>query len=255
MLTVEQSPDTHAALADMQDIPYQCGIGLLMYAVTSTRPNIVFAIAILSQFMCNPGRVHWEVAKRTMCYLKGTAEYGITLGGMDEGLEAYIDADWVSQPHHHSMSGYVIMLHGGPVAWSSKKQPIIALSTAESEYIALTADMREILYLQLLLKELYDEMHTSTPIHCNNQSAIALALNNKFHAHTKHINICYHFVRAHVKNSTFELRYCPTEDNVADIFTKPLPRPRFQKLRTMMTLSPAQGGVLKSEDLEVSDHV
>jgi hypothetical protein len=255
MLTVEQSPDTHATLADMQDVPYQRGIRSLMYAVTSTRPDIMFTIATLSQFMRNPGWAHWEAAKRTMRYLKGTAEYEIMLGGTDEGLEAYVDADWASQPHRHSMSGYVIMLHGGPVAWSSRKQPIIALSTAKSEYITLTAAAREVLYLQLLLKELYDETHTSTPIHCDNQSAIALVSNNKFHTHTKHIDIHYHFVRAHVKNSTFELRYCPTEDNIADTFTKPLPQPRFQKLRTMMTLGPAQGGVLKSEDSEVSDHM
>jgi hypothetical protein len=193
--------------------------------------------------MRNPGRAHWEAVKRTIRYLKGTADYGLELGNTDEGLEAYVDADWASQPHRHSMSGYVIMLNGGPVAWSSRKQSIIALSTAESEYIALTAVAREVLYLQLLLAELYDSPPTPTPVYCDNQAAIALASNDKFHAQTKHIDICYHFVRAHVKNGTFELRYCPTDDNVADAFTKPLPRPRLQKLRTMMSVGHARGGV------------
>jgi hypothetical protein len=224
-----------------------------MYAATSTRPDIAFAVATLSQFMRNPGRVHWEAAKHTMHYLKGTADHGLTLGGTDGGLEAYINADWASQPHCHLMSGYVIMLNSGPVTWSSRKQPIIALSTAEAEYIALMAAAQEVLYLQLLLKELYDEDHSSTPIHCDNQSAIALASNSKFHARTKHIDIHFHFIHAHVKNGTFELHYCPTDDNVADTFTKPLPRPRFQKLRTMMSLGPTQGGVLESGILEATD--
>jgi hypothetical protein len=146
------------------------------------------------------------------------------------------------------MSGYVIMLNGGPVAWSSWKQPIIALSTAEAEYIALTAAAREVLYLQLLIEELYEIPSTSTPVYCDNQAAIALASNSKFHARTKHIDIRYHFVRAHVKNKTFELRYCPTDDNIADAFTKPLPQPRLQKLRAMMGLGHARGGVLDSEE-------
>jgi hypothetical protein len=245
-LSSDQSPDTHATYADMQDVLYQRGIGSLMYAATSTRPDIAFAVATLSQFMRNPGRVHWDAAKHTMRYLKGTADYGITLGGTEGGIEAYVDADWASQPHRHSMSGYVIMLNGGPVAWSSRKQPIIALSTAEAEYIALTAAAREVLYLQLLVEELYDTPSSSTPVYCDNQAAIALASNNKFHARTKHIDIRYHFVRAHVKNGAFKLRYCPTDDNVANTFTKPLPRPRLQKLRTMMGLGPARGGVLDS---------
>jgi hypothetical protein len=235
-LSTDQSPATHEAFEDMKDVPYQCAIGSLMYAATSTRPDIAFAVATLSQFMRNPGRVHWEAAKRVMRYLKGTADYGITLGSTDEGLEAYADADWASQPHRHSMSGYMIVLNGGPVAWSSRKQPIIALSTAEAEYIALTAAAREILYIQLLLEELYETSPKPTPVYCDNQAAIALATNNKFHARTKHIDIRYHFVRAHVRNQTFELKYCPTDDNIADAFTKALPRPRLQKLRTMMSL-------------------
>jgi hypothetical protein len=183
-----------------------------------------------------------------MHYLKGTADYGLTLGSTDGGIEAYVDVEWASQPHHHLMSGYMIMLNGVPVAWSSRKQPIIALSTAEAEYITLTAAAREVLYLQLLIRELYNIPSASTPVNCNNQAAISLAMNNKFHAHTKHIDIHFHFVHTHVKNRTFKLRYCPTEDNVADAFTKAWPRPCLQKLRTMMGLGPTRGGVLESEN-------
>jgi hypothetical protein len=135
-----------------------------------------------------------------MCYLKGTKDLGLTLGMMNAGLEAYVDADWASQPHRHSMSGYVVLLNGGPVAWSARKQPLITLSTAEAEYIALTTVAREVLYLQLLVDELYKPVNLPTPVYCDNQAAIALASNNKFQSRTKHIDLRYHFVCTHVKN-------------------------------------------------------
>jgi hypothetical protein len=106
--------------------------------------------------MQNLGRIHWEAVKDVICYLKGTADLTLTLGGSDKGLEAYADADGASQPHRHSMSGYTVLLHSSLVAWSTQKQTIIALSTAEAEYIALTAVMHEMLYLQALIAELYE---------------------------------------------------------------------------------------------------
>lgn len=149
------------------------------------------------------------------------------------------------------MSGYVVLLNGRPVAWSARKQPLIALSTAEAEYIALTTVARKVLYLQLLLQELYREEPVPTPIYCDNQAAIALASNSKFQSHTKHINLRYHFIWSHVKNGTFSLVYCPSEDNIADALTKPLACPCMQKLRMMMSLEDcARGGVLKSEVLK-----
>lgn len=138
-----------------ENVSYQQAIGSLMYAETSTRPDISFTISILSQFMRNPAKSHWETAKRVIRYLKGTKELKRTLGICDTGLEAFVDADWGSQPHRHSISGYVVLLHGSPIAWSARKQSIIALSTAEAEYIALTSVAREELYLKSLLDELY----------------------------------------------------------------------------------------------------
>jgi hypothetical protein len=111
-----------------------------MYAATSMQLDITFAVSILSQFMQNPGRVHWEAAKEVMRYLKGTANVKLTLGAEEQGLEAYVDSDWASQPHRHSMSGYTVFLHGAPVAWSSRKQTLIALSTAKAKY--MTQEMR-----------------------------------------------------------------------------------------------------------------
>jgi len=252
-LSDSHSPSTHAQAEAMENVPYQRGIGLLMYAATSTRPDIAFAVSILSQFMRNPGPAHWEATKRVMRYLKGTSYYGITLGGLDTGLEAYVDADWVSQAHRHSMTGYIVLLADGPVAWSARKQPLIALSTAEAEYIALTTIGHKIMYLQLLIEELYESPSPPTPVYCDNQAAIALTSNSKFHSRTKHIDLCYHFVRFHVQNGTFALTYCPTEENVADALTKALPHPRLKKLRELMKLECAQGGVSRVESSDMPE--
>jgi hypothetical protein len=186
---MDQLPSTSNEMNEMGYIPYQRGIRSLMYAATSTRPDIAFPVAILSQFMQNPGWIHWEAVKDVIRYLKGMVDLTLMLGGSDKGLEAYADADWASQPHRHSMSGYTVLLHSSPVAWSAQKQTIIALSTAKAEYITLTMVMCEILYLQALIAELYEPIIPPIPIYCDNQGTLALATNNKFHARMKHIDI------------------------------------------------------------------
>ena len=247
VLSNDQSPTTPEDLEDMQNVPYQRAIGSLMYAATSTRPDIAFAVAILSQFMRNPGHTHWEAVKDVIRYLKGTADFQLTLGTSDTGLEAYVDADWASQPHRRSISGYTVYLHGSPIAWSARKQSLVTLSTTEAEYIALTAVAREVLHLQVLLEEIYGPVSSPIPIYCDNQGAIALASKTRFHARTKHIDIRYHFVRHLIRTRILDLSYCPTEENVADIFTKALSRPRLRKLRAELKIGPARGGVLESD--------
>jgi hypothetical protein len=168
----------------------------------------------------------------------------LTLGVSNDGLEAYADADMASQPHRHSMSGCLVLLHGTPVAWSARKQSLIALSTAEAEYIALTSAAREVLYLKSLIGELYEPITYPIPMYCDNQGAIALATNAKFHARTKHIDLRYHFIRALIRDDTLDLKYIPTDENLADAFTKALPQPRLEKLRHGMGVDRARGGVL-----------
>lgn len=98
ILSTDQSPSTHTELEDMKDVPYQRAIGSLMYAAVSTCPD-TFSVAILSQCMCNPGRAHWEAVKQVFRYLQATRDMKLTLGSKDEDIEAYVDADWASQPH------------------------------------------------------------------------------------------------------------------------------------------------------------
>src|SRR5882672_9670863 len=146
-LTLSQCPVTPCQYEDMRDVPYHEAIGSLMYATLGMQLDIVFAVSFLSQFMQNPGRPHWEAVKRVFRYLKGTREHELTIGmggtltwngKTHTGLQGYCDANWASQEHRNSMSGYVLMIDGGAISWSSKKQPVIALSTTEAEYIAAT---------------------------------------------------------------------------------------------------------------------
>ena len=141
-LTKSQSPATDEEKEDMASVPYRELIGSLMYAAVATRPDIAHAVTALSQFLENPGHAHWQAAQRVVKYLKGTGDFGLTYGladgvGMPAGKPVgYTDADFASQEHRHSVSGYAFLVHGGAVSWSSKTQAVIALSSTEAEYIA-----------------------------------------------------------------------------------------------------------------------
>ena len=116
----------------------------------------------------------------------------------------------------------------GAVTWSSKKQPIVALSSTEAEYVAQTHAAKELIWLCTILSELNSTFEEPTTLNCDNQGAIALAKDNKFHARTKHIDIRYHYIREAVENSDINMQYIPTNENIADIFTKPLAKAKFE---------------------------
>ena len=136
-LSQSQSPSTAHQFDDMCNVPYREATGSLMYAVLGTCLDISFTISFLAQFMQNLGRPHWEALKHVFRYLKGTKDLKLIIGGLQGGLEAFSDTDWASQEHRHSISGYVFTIDGGMVSWSLKKQPIVALSMTEAEYIAV----------------------------------------------------------------------------------------------------------------------
>jgi hypothetical protein len=151
-------------------------------------------------------------------------------------LEGYTDADWGSQQDRHSILGYVFRFHGKAVSWSSKWQSLIALSSTEAEYITATHVTKEAIWLRQLLSDITSPLATPTPIFCDNNGAIALAKNAVYHPRTKHIDIQYHFI--HEKMQTHEITNIrvDTTENIADIFTKPLPRPKFESLASKLGL-------------------
>lgn len=208
----------------MKNAPYREAIGSLMYASVATRPDITYAVSALSRFLDNPGDVHWEAAKRVLRYLSGTRDLTLTYGEERYDLTGYTDADGASHEHRHAVSGYAFLIDGGAVSWQSRKQEIVTLSTAEAEYVATTHAAKEAIWLRRLIFELFTITPSPTTLHCNNQAAIKLAIEDNYHARTKHIDIRFHFIRQVIADNTLTLTYCPTDDMAADIFTKSLPK-------------------------------
>ncbi|KAH9699455.1 hypothetical protein KPL71_024353 [Citrus sinensis] len=175
-------------------------------------------------------------AKRVLRYVKGTCNFGIKFTRSKEfKLFGYSDSDWGgSIDDMKSTSGYCFTLGSGVFSWSSKKQEIVAQSTAEAEFVATTAAVNQALWLRKILIDLNLEQEESTEILVDNQAAIAISQNPVFHGKTKHFNIKLFFLRGVQKNGVVSLVYCKTEDLVADVFTKPLPVSKFEFFRTKL---------------------
>ena len=131
----------------MRDVPYREAVGSLMYASLGTRPDITYAVSILSRFSENPGRAHWDAVKRVFRYLSGTKNLKLTYGAAQFDLVGYSDADGSMHKDRKAISGYAFLIDGGAVSWASKRQEIISLSTTESEYVAIVHASKEALWL------------------------------------------------------------------------------------------------------------
>ena len=211
-------------------------IGSLLY-LTATRPDIMYATSLLSRFMQNPTQIHYGAAKRILRYLQGTKDYGIWYKPTTtkSKLYGYTDSDWAgSVDDMKSTSGYVFTLGSGVFSWASKKQDTVAQSSAEAEYIAAANSANQAIWLRRILEDMGEKQNEATQIFCDNKSTIAMVKNPVFHGRTKHIAIKYHFLREVSAKREIELHYCKTEEQVADIFTKALPRPKYEFLRNML---------------------
>ena len=209
---------------------YRGMIGSLLY-LTASRPDIMFATCICARFQANPKESHLSAVKRILRYLKGTPYLGLWYPKESSfDLIGYTDADYAGcKIDRKSTSGTCQLLGNRLVSWFSKKQNSVSTSTAEAEYIAAGSCCAQILWMRNQLAD-YGFDFKSIPIHCDNTSAIAITHNPVMHSRTKHIEIRYHFIRDHVQNGTISLQYIPTEDQLADVFTKPLDESRFNRL-------------------------
>jgi hypothetical protein len=214
---------------------YKQIVGSLMY-LTSTRPDIMHAVSLISRYMENPTEQHLLAAKRIFRYLKGTSDFGILYKkGARENLYGFSDSDYAGdQDDRKSTSGYVFMMGSGAISWSSKKQAIVTLSTTEAEFIAAAACACQAIWLKRLLCELGYHQEGPTSIHCDNVSTIKLSKNPVLHGRSKHIDVRYHFLRDLCKEGIIDMIYCRSEDQIADIMTKPLKIAAFVKLRDML---------------------
>ena len=219
---------------------YQSAVGKLLYLSTRTRPDIAFAVSTVAKFTAKPTEQHWTAVKRILRYIAGTINFGLqfTRGGSID-CTGFSDADWAGDINDRkSTSGYLFKVGGGPVSWKSRKQTCVALSTAEAEYMSLTLAAQEAMWLNRLLAELQSQKEPSKPaiLYEDNQSAICMTKNPQFHGRCKHIDIKYHFIRDEAKKGTIDVRYCRTDDMIADMLTKGLHAEQFVKLREMAGL-------------------
>jgi hypothetical protein len=211
-------------------------VGSLMY-LTVTRPDLMYGVSLISRFMSSPTMSHWLTAKRILRYLKGTTDFAILYkkGESRLSLMAFTDSDYAGDlDDRRSTSGFVFMMGSGAVSWSSKKQTVVALSTTEAEYIATALCARQCVWLRRVTEKLGIEEKSGTVIMCDNSSTIQLSKNPVFHGKSKHIDVKFHFLRDLVNEGIVELSYCNSQNQIADIMTKPIKLEQLEKLRGML---------------------
>uniref|UniRef100_A0A2N9FBM1 Integrase catalytic domain-containing protein n=1 Tax=Fagus sylvatica TaxID=28930 RepID=A0A2N9FBM1_FAGSY len=204
---------------------YRRLVGKLIY-LTITRPDISYAVSVVSQFMTNPRVPHMNAVIRILKYLKNAPGRGLFYRSSGHlRIEGYTDADWTGSPSDRkSTTGYCTFIGGNLVTWRSKKQSVVARSSAEAEYRAMAHTTCELTWLRTVLQEFGLLTQDPTPLYCDNQAAIHIASNPVFHERTKHIEVDCHFVRSKVESKDIITPFVPSGSQLADIFTKALPK-------------------------------
>ena len=203
---------------------YRTIIGRLSYLAGGTRLDIQFPTNRLSQHLAEPTIIHFESAKRILRYVRTSVNYGIFYWSGDKGsnsvLLCYVDASYGNATRSRSTSGYVFVLAGGPISWSSRKQPITALSTSEAEYVAAADGAKQAVWLRHFLYSIRKHCVGATPFFMDNQAAIKLSENPIMHSRSKHIHLRYHAIRDFVDHQEIKPTYISTKNMMADVLTK-----------------------------------
>ena len=264
-LTQADCPTTDEEKTDMANVPYASLVGALMYAAIGTRPDIAFAVGALSRFLSNPGRRHWNEAKRVLTYLKSTSHYairyssnmsppgrvvgysrGVAMKPVESPIEGFSDSDWAGcVDTRRSTSGFVWIMNGGAICWRSKLQSIVALSSTEAEYVGATPAVQEILWLRDLLCELGVIDPSPSLLNMDNRGAVSLTRGAGDSNRTKHIDIRHHFIRLHVEKKRIKVQYTPTDEMTADILTKNLGRAKHDYFVTKLGMVPHLSGSVR----------
>ncbi|KAH9667833.1 hypothetical protein KPL70_021191 [Citrus sinensis] len=204
-LSKQQEPEEEADIDHIRRISYSSAVGSIMYAMVCTRPDVANGFGLVSRFMGNPGKEHWEAAKWLLRYLKGTEEYGVVFGQVNNASSkvlGYVDSNFVGDlDKRRSVTSFVFTLCGGAVSWKSTLQSVVTLSTTEAEYIALTEAVKEAIWLKGLVTELGLEQE-SVIVNCDSSSAIQLSKNPKYHKRTKHVDVRMHFIREEIRSDS-----------------------------------------------------
>ena len=254
-----QGAFTKAEKEAMANIPYRSAIGSLMYLMVSTRPDLAAAVGILSRFMENPGKVHWEAVKKVLRYVQHTKSYGLLYkrsGSLD--IVGFCDSNWGGcLDTRRSTTGYVFMMSGGAVSWCSKRQKSTSQSSCEAEYVAAAQAAMEVAWERAFMEELGHSWEVAIAIGSDSQSAMKLADDPVYHEKSKHIDIKVHYIREQIEKGEVEFVYVPTEYQVADALTKAVPRSKVEFCREKMGVveleATLENKASKEEEEEVED--
>jgi len=247
VLTQSYCPESQEEKDYMQEVPYREAIGSLLWLSLGTRPDITYAVSQAAKFSANPGIEHWKAVIRIMRYLHGTRTLGLTYtseGPVDIHTVTtaiasddimvpmgFVDADYARDiDSRRSVTGFLFFLGGAPISWQTRQQPSVALSTMESEFMAACAAAQESVWLIQLLREFTCQFINPVILFEDNKSCIDYTKNSTNHQRTKHISVRYHFIRDLVEQKVLQLKAIPSEDNLADIMTKPLDKKIFHRL-------------------------
>jgi hypothetical protein len=230
---------------DVEVVKYQELVGSLLYSAISTRPDISYAVNMLTRQMVSPKMRDWNAGKRVLRYLAGTREKGLWFGprGGHEAfpevisVSAFSDSDWGCDKHDRkSITGWIAMLNGNPVSWASKKQRTVAQSSCEAELYAASSATNEMIWLRSLLKELGFNIGGASQLWVDNQGTIEVAKHGVKSERTKHIDIRYHHITDCIEKKMVKVDWVKTSEQQADIMTKALALPQFEPLKeTIMT--------------------
>jgi len=224
-LSIAFAPKTAEEKEYMSRVPYASAVGSLMYAMVCRRPDLAHAVSVVSRFMGESGKEHWQAAKRIFRFLGGTSNVGLIYGGDTQCLViGYSDSNYAGDvDSRRSMTGYVFTLGGSVVSWKATLQPIVTLSTTEAEYMALTTAAKEGIWLKGLVND-FGLSHAQAIIYCDSLSTICLAKDQVHHERTKYIDVRYHFLRSEKR---IQVKKVGTANNPADMFTKLVPASKF----------------------------
>ena len=238
-LSITQAPETHEEKRFMERIPYASMVGSVMYTMVCSRPDLAYAVSMISRYMSCPGKPHWQAVKWLFQYLAGTRSLGLVYGGNSQlgtQLQGFIDTDYAGNiDTGKSLTGYAFTVFGGVVSWKANLQSVVALSTTKAEYMAMTEAVKETIWLKDITKEL--AMHRGkVVVYCDNQSPIHLAKNQSFNERSKHIDVRLHFVRDIIAVGEIGVGKVPTEDNPSDMLTKSLNVTKFKHCLNLINM-------------------
>ncbi|KAK2357253.1 secreted RxLR effector protein [Trifolium repens] len=231
-LSRENCPKTLEERERMSRVPYASAVGAIMYTMTCTRPDVAYALGVISRYQANPGEEHWKVVKTILKYLRRTKDQFLIYGDSELSLKGYTDASFASdKDDSKSISGYVFTLNGGAISWKSSKQATVADSTTEAEYIAASEAAKEAVWMKKFISELgvVPSIKDAVPLLCDNNGAIAQAKEPRSHQKSKHILRRYHLIREIIERGDVKIEKVDGKENAADPFTKALGIKVFDK--------------------------